>query len=142
MSQNKICVDASFVVRLLTVDAEDSPYQKQWDKWVESSCQIIAPSLLFYEVTNALYRSARAEYFSKEVAQELLEVGLDLGILLLGNDDLHKQAFEVAQRYSLTATYDAHYLALAEKSDADLWTADRRLFNIVSEFINWINLLV
>lgn len=36
-------------------------------------------------------------------------------------------ALDLAERLSLSATYDAHYLALAEWLGAEFWTADQRL---------------
>jgi predicted nucleic acid-binding protein len=53
---------------------------------------------------------------------------LDLPIELFGGIGLHRRALELAQSLSLPATYDAHYLAVAEDLQAELWTADRRLF--------------
>jgi hypothetical protein len=34
-------------------------------------------------------------------------------------------------QFSLPATYDAHYLALAERENCEFWTADTRLFNAI-----------
>ncbi len=42
-------------------------------------------------------------------------------------------------RYNLPATYDAHYLALAEWMEIDLWTADMRLVNSLKPFkVKWV----
>ena len=46
-----------------------------------------------------------------------------LPIKLFGDADLHIQAVQLASRYGLLATYDAHYLALADHLEAELWTA-------------------
>ncbi len=55
--------------------------------------------------------------------------------------ELHQQALLLAQRFSLSATYDAHYLALAEKMNAEFWSADRRLIQRVQSALPWVNLL-
>jgi predicted nucleic acid-binding protein len=141
MSANTVCVDASFVVRLLTVAPEESPYQALWNSWVDSGLTIAAPSLIFYEVTSALYRLTKAGYFSSEVAQEFLEIAVTLNILLEGDTSLHRRAWEIANQFRLSATYDAHYLALAETLEAGLWTADRRLANAVGSTLPWIHLV-
>jgi hypothetical protein len=39
----------------------------------------------------------------------------------------------IARECGLKSTRDAHYLALAQELDTDLWTADRRLVNTVTE---------
>ena len=42
-------------------------------------------------------------------------------------------------RYELPATYDAHYLALAEWMDIELWTADMRLVKAIRSFdLDWV----
>jgi predicted nucleic acid-binding protein len=41
---------------------------------------------------------------------------------------LHSRALEIAhEQHQLQATYDAHYVALAERFRVPLWTCDRRL---------------
>lgn len=39
----------------------------------------------------------------------------------------NSRALELAHERSLPATYDAHYVALAERFRVRLWTCDRRL---------------
>ena len=41
------------------------------------------------------------------------------------------QAYEVATRFNLPRTYDAEYLALAERLNCEFWTADEVLVNSV-----------
>jgi predicted nucleic acid-binding protein len=50
-------------------------------------------------------------------------------------------ALELSARLNLPATYDGHYLALAERYDCVLWTGDQKLYrSVASGFarINWI----
>ncbi|MBF2021886.1 MAG: type II toxin-antitoxin system VapC family toxin [Hydrococcus sp. C42_A2020_068] len=47
---------------------------------------------------------------------------MKLGIRFYGDADLHRQALKIAQHYNIPATYDAHYLALAERLGIELWT--------------------
>jgi len=56
-------------------------------------------------------------------AEALLDVALRLDLVLHDDPELHKHALKLAQRFSLPATYDAHYLALADQLGAELWTA-------------------
>jgi len=39
------------------------------------------------------------------------------------------------------AVYDAHYLALAERLGAEMWTADRRLCQAVGAALPWVRLV-
>jgi predicted nucleic acid-binding protein len=54
---------------------------------------------------------------------------------------LHHQALVLADALGLSATYDAHYLALAEHLGCELWTDDERLIRQVTNslpFVRWI----
>jgi predicted nucleic acid-binding protein len=94
-----------------------------------------------YEVSNGLYRYSRAGQITQDEAEQLLERALNLGIRFYGDADLHRQALDIAIRHNLPATYDAHYLALAERLGIEFWTADQRLFNAVRSSLSWVNLV-
>ena len=83
----------------------------------------MAPTLLYYEVSNALHQYAVQGLASPSEAEALLDVALRLDPVLHDDPELHKHALRLAQRFSLPATYDAHYLALADRLGAELWTA-------------------
>ena len=136
-----ICVDASFVVRLVTSSSETSPFMVLWEQWQSENASIIAPSLLDYEVTNVFHRLRRAEEISSEEAEASLTDALSLNIDLCGDRQLHEESLALAQKLSLPATYDAHYLALAQRFEADFYTADKKLFNSVKALLTWIKLV-
>jgi predicted nucleic acid-binding protein len=54
---------------------------------------------------------------------------------------LSTRALELADRFGLSATYDAHYLALAEREGCEYWTADERLWNSVRAQLGWVRWL-
>jgi len=64
-----------------------------------------------------------------------------LPIELHGDEALHQRALELAARFTLPAAYDAHYLALAERFRAPLWTTDRRLAKAVGDNLPEIRLV-
>jgi predicted nucleic acid-binding protein len=133
-----VCVDASVILRYV-LQPENTSIQKLWQSWMEDEVSLVAPSLLFYEVTNALYQQQRNKVLSTETIWETLELSLELPIALINEANLHLKAREIAMRYNLPATYDAHYLALAEWMDIELWTADQRLVNTLKPFkVKWI----
>lgn len=134
-----ICIDANLVVILLTTKAGGA-LQQQWEAWEEQGLAIIAPALLHYEVTNAIYQYVKQGFITLELARQAQNSALSLGVRLIGDNWLHQQALLLAQRFRLPASYDAHYLALAERMAADFWTADRRLYNTVRETFDWVNL--
>lgn len=141
MSNSWVCVDASIVVRLVESGAYESPVVELWKEWHEAGQSLVAPTLLYYEVSNALHRYVAYGELLPEEAAEALEAALGLDINLYGNADLHRRALELADRFSLPAVYDAHYLALAEQLGAAFWTADRRLARSVHPTLPWVHLI-
>jgi predicted nucleic acid-binding protein len=141
MNKGVVCIDASFTVRYLGSLNSDSIYQKQWHHWKTEGYNIVAPTLFMYEVCNAMHRANVAGQITEDEAKNFLEIALNLGIKFQGDIELHKRALNLAQIYNLPATYDAHYLALAERLDCELWTADRRLFNTVKSSLSWVKLV-
>lgn len=139
MPNSLICVDASLVVRLV-VDTTDERLPAQWKAWSETVQQIVAPTLLYYEIANALYQYQKQQYLTPEVVEQALAASLALPIRLYGDSGLHLSAKRFAERYSLPATYDAHYLALADRLGAEFWSADRRLAEKVQAQLDWMHL--
>ncbi len=138
-SYSPICVDASFIIRLI----ETPPNQgigTLWQRWQAENRPIVAPALLLYEVTNALYKYVRQGLLtSEELDLALIDVDA-LNIALIENREMHRQAARLAQEFGLRAAYDAHYLALAQQMNAEFWTFDARLVKSVSQALPWVHL--
>ncbi|MDJ1169203.1 type II toxin-antitoxin system VapC family toxin [Roseofilum sp. BLCC_M154] len=131
MTTNFICPDANFVVRLVTHPPEETIYGDYWRQWKAADKQIIAPTLFYYEITNAIYRMGRAGQLQEDEVQTALEDVFNLRISIKSDLQLHFQAVALAQQFDLPAAYDAHYLALAQDYRAIFYTGDKRLFNQV-----------
>ena len=132
MLNSPVCLDANLVVHLVTSGERDAAIVHLWREWHEAGRPIVAPTLLQYEVSNALYRYVAHGVYSPEEAAKLLDMALGLRIILFGHAALHRRALLLAGQFGLPAAYDAHYLAVAEMFGADFWTADQRLFEAVS----------
>ena len=141
MTEKISCVDANFIVKLVTNPSETSPHLIQWDQWKQNQTQIISVTLLCYEITNVFHRMRRAGQLLDTEAQQCLNNALNLSIHFYSDRQLHQQAFEIAQQFNLPAAYDAHYLALAQRFQADFYTGDKRLFNTVCSSLPWIHLV-
>ncbi len=79
MPGSLICLDASFVVRLVS-GADDDPVLPVWDRWIEEGHDFVAPVLMHFEVTNALYSYLRHGIRSAEITFASLRYALALPI--------------------------------------------------------------
>jgi len=140
MSSSWLCVDANLVIRLVT-DPSDESIQRQWELWDNGRQKLAAPSLLYYEVANALHRYRTLGLMSGTSLQLAFEAALALPIELHYETDLHWRAMDLAGRLSLPAAYGAHYLALAELLRSEFWTSDRRLVRAVQASLPWVHLV-
>lgn len=138
MNNSPVCVDANLVIRLV-VDPDDEIVRSKWELWDGENRLVAAPKLLFYEVSNALYRYQRAGMMSGEAVRLALRAALSLPLRLHGEPELHTRALDLAERFSLAAAYDAHYLALADWLGVEFWTADQRLARAVQDTLPWVH---
>jgi len=132
MNTSTICVDASFVLRMF-LGPDDAEAWERWDSWLAEGRNIHAPHLLAYEGANAIYRYPRAGHLSLATATLAVDAALGLPMTRESPLALHSAALRRAAGLCLRAVYDAHYVALADTLDAELWTADARLAREVGD---------
>jgi len=92
---------------------------------VKDRVEIIAPSLLFFEVTNAVLVALRRERISKNRADDILHTVNGLSIPVIAHPDTD-EVFKIAIKHRLSA-YDATYAALTTEAFS-LITGDRKLY--------------
>jgi predicted nucleic acid-binding protein len=101
----------------------------------------MAPYLMPVEVANALYKRVKREEISLAEATSLLDGLLSTRIELREPPGVHLKAMELAAELKQDAVDDAHYLALAEALNCELWTADERFYRAASSGhtqVRWI----
>ena len=133
-----VVVDASVAVKWVLDETYSPEAVALLQEWANAGMRVIAPALQAYELTNILHkRVGRADMTIDEAYVALTE--------LLGADVTYEhdaatslRALELAHQFGLPATYDAHYLALAEREGCEYWTADERLWNGVSGKLSWV----
>ncbi len=137
-----ICVDASVAVKWVLNEERSDQARALYQAALGAGESIVAPTLLPLEVTNILRQRMRAkDGLSLTEAVRQLGDFLDFRIELHNPVGLHFQALVLADALGLPATYDAHYLALAEHLGCELWTDDQRLIRHVASslpFVRWI----
>lgn len=137
-----VVVDASI---LLALGLADEPFHSQAQRalmlWHAAEVQLAAPRLFRSEITAVVRKVVYQERMTVEQGRAVLSQLLSYPVTLYEDVELLKAAFELALRFNHPRTYDAQYMALAERLDCIFWTLDERLFNGVrSEFqrIRWL----
>lgn len=140
---NVVVVDASLAIKWVLVEDDSDRALMLLDRWISEGKELIAPALFTYEVTNILHRQVVKGVHNYEETRLALADLYAIGVRLdfSQHQDISMQAMVLAQRYKLPASYDAHYLALAEREDCEYWTADMRLWNAVKSKLSWVHAL-
>jgi predicted nucleic acid-binding protein len=141
--KNIVVVDANLAIKWVVKEEDSGIALALLNEWYIKGIMMIAPSLLTYEVTNVLYQNMRKGKINLDQAKKILIEVLSVGIELdfSNNSALSRRAFELAHQFNLLETYDPHYVALAERENCELWTADSRLWTAVKEKLPRVRLL-
>ena len=110
------------------------------NRYLADDLEIIAPSLLEYEVMNGLVVAQRRGRLNKEIVGSAIQGFLKLGIQSVSVSALYPRILHFCGGYSHSG-YDASYLALAEAERIPLITADESLFNAVKKDLTWVKFL-
>lgn len=138
--RNTVVVDANIALKWIFNEEDSHIALALLRDWSKQRIVVQAPVLLTYEVTNILYQKKRRGLISiervKDAQRELLLLGLEFDFPQ--DHTLSRRAVELAHKYDLPATYDTHYLALAEREDCEFWTADTRMWRTVQGKLPWV----
>ena len=136
-----ICVDTSLAIQWLIAEQHSDKALALVANAGRARDRLVAPPSLPIEVSNVLRQRMRREALPLQEALDLLERFLQFDVSLLSPAGLHREALLLADGYGLPATYDAHYLALAQMLGCDFWTSDQRLITALGgqlPFVKWI----
>jgi predicted nucleic acid-binding protein len=120
-------VDASITVKWVIPEV----LSEAADRLRAGDPRFLAPDLLLVEVANALWRKMRAGEISPREAVDALSLVEQSAIDLYPTGPLLPRAMELARRLD-HPVYDCVYLALAEREQTPVVTADDRLLRRVS----------
>lgn len=121
-------IDASVVVDWVAPGSDPGlPAAKALTRLAEQQADLLAPRLLIEEVSNALLTGIRRGRWSGAAADKAHVLLRELPVRLLDEPRDLRRAWELARRYDNHPIYDLLYVALAERHDVLLITADAAL---------------
>ena len=122
-----LVVDASVVLKW-QLDDEEAVSQAvalRDDFLAHGRVDLVAPSLLVYELANGMLTATRQGRLSRDQAEEGLANLIAAGIRLMTVDS--SRIFALSLHWKVSA-YDGAYLAMAEELSRELWTGDRTFY--------------
>lgn len=125
-----VIVDSSVAFKWFT---SEEPFTEEalayLDQHLKKINPILAPSLIFYELTNAW--SCNGKLTLDQVSDNLNQLKKhNLAVVEIGFP-LLKKAAKLSKTYKISV-YDASYIALAQKKKCDFVTADEKLVKRVN----------
>lgn len=129
-------VDASVVVKWFVVEADSGDARRLRDDFLAGIVDVRAPSLLPFEVLNALrFHPTFPQARLRDAGLALDRAGIAT-VPLFG--DYLGRTIELATREGITI-YDASYAALAEIENCPLYTSDDRILGIRRDGFRAVN---
>ena len=135
---SKICVDASFILKLVLPEDYSDKVHLMWNEWVEKEASIYAPYLLIYETGSVIRNKIFRDEIALDEGKEAARVLNAQEVIFYHSQMIEERAWDLAVTYEKPTLYDAFYLAVAEEIGAEFWTADKRLVNSLKKEIPWV----
>ena len=137
---DNVVVDANIAIKWVLIETDSEIAKAILAEWKKKKMVIYVPTLLTYEVTNILYREVRAGRITSQTAIDGINMILRAVSPVYSRiSALNLRALDLAKHFGLPATYDTHYLALAERKDCSFWTADARIWRVVKDQFDWVH---
>ena len=137
----EVVIDASVVLKWYLTD-EEWGQEAVWflEQHVAGDMALFAPTILPYEVLNALLVAERIGRIAEETTERAFEGFVELEIEFSDPFVDYSDILSLARSFHRTV-YDASYISLAKKKNIDFVTGDKRLYDAVKEKlkgVKWI----
>ena len=134
----EIVVDASVVLKWYMTDEEWGQEAVSFlEQHVAGSVVLFAPTILTYEVLNALLVAERIGRIAEQTTERAFEGFVELEIEFSDPFVEYSDILFLARSFHRTV-YDASYISLANKKNIDFVTGDKRLYNAVKDKLKWV----
>jgi len=127
----EVCVDASLVIAWLLPEELSEEAFALKKRWASGGVELVAPVMLTSEVPSVLRQAVYRERILGGEGDEAFASFVEMPIRIVQPENLLPRAWEIGKSVNAPRLYDAFYVALADIAGCELWTADRRLANLV-----------
>jgi predicted nucleic acid-binding protein len=136
-----IVVDANVAVRAVLPVETKLSIMERFAGWHQSHTMIYAPDILLPEIVSVIRRGIFDRWITEAEGQVAVDDVFRLGVEIVSSDaNLCQAALAWAARLGQSKAYDGFYLAVAERTEAELWTVDERLYNRAHQLgISWVH---
>lgn len=128
-------VDASVLLHAFLPDELQPNALQLVREHVSGRVHLKAPTLLPYELSNAVWQAERRGRINRDQADRIIESFASLDIEII--PQAWGEMLPLARQFDRSA-YDAAYLTLAERLGEQLVTGDLRLYNAVHPALDWV----
>ncbi|MEW5718946.1 MAG: type II toxin-antitoxin system VapC family toxin [Chloroflexota bacterium] len=133
-----VCVDASLIVKSIVKEEDSHLADLLFAKWKKEEARLLIPAFAPAEVDSILRKKVTRGELNEEQAEQSFQAACNLPLEIDASPELRRQAWTIARQFRFEYVYDAVYLAIAESRKCEFWTADRKLYDKVSDKLKFV----
>lgn len=141
MKTSPVAIDANFLLKLFLPEDSSDQVEHQWRNWIENSIEVIAPTLIVFEVPSVLRNKVFRGILNDVDATEMIDRIRHLDLSLIYAPELLELAGGIGAILKTPTLYDCFYLAAAKLFGASFWTCDKKLYKVAKKEFPLINLI-
>lgn len=136
-SARVVVIDASVALKWQLDDEQDSAQALSLrdDVLIHERVAAFAPGLYWYELINGVTSAVKRHRLARSQGDVALRHLFSMEVML--RTPPVDRTLSIALEYDISA-YDSSYVSLGEMMGADLWTADRRLYDTLWGPLPWV----
>lgn len=104
----------------------------------KAGARLVAPALLAFEVTSVLRRLVYLGDISANEGERAFDQFRRLQIRYTHRQAIFPLAWQLARELNRPRAVHTAYVAVAQMHDCELWTADRRFYNAVTDEVDTV----
>lgn len=135
---SKVCIDASFLLKLVLPEDYSEKVHLIWTKWINKTKIVCAPYLLIYETHSVIRNKVYRKELTLDEGIAASDVLVDQEIIFYHSPMTAKVAWDFAKKYNRPTLYDSFYLSVAKELKSEFWTADKKLVKSLNNEIPWV----